>query len=299
MNPQMARCKMGILSLCGINLGCHSIRLISLFFCVSEFPGLMKGVKDMTLVIRKIHLSGIGTWLLPLGLVRHWTRNNRRAKPIVHRMPAAFGIVVLAVFFLGCNSRVDEKNVNGGKSGEKPPKYGFEKDSKGWMNEVTGDSRACVGVHQSSVQKKEGGYSLLMDMDLVPGHPTKGKGEAWVDMMKNPPEGDAIPIDLANRTVTAWVYAPDGGEGAQQKPNGFQLLLKDRAYKGEYGFWQNAVPGTWIQVTLDVSDSKPRDGWMERGFDPKHIVAVGIKMAAGEGSKTNYKGPIYVDAINW
>jgi len=48
-----------------------------------------------------------------------------------------------------------------------------------------------------------------------------------------------------------------------------------------------------------VSNSVAENGYMEQGFDPRQIIAVGIKIGAGGGSTAVYQGPIYVDAVDW
>jgi hypothetical protein len=38
---------------------------------------------------------------------------------------------------------------------------------------------------------------------------------------------------------------------------------------------------------------------MEPGFDPNQIISVGVKMGVGGGSTATYKGPIFIDGVDW
>lgn len=176
------------------------------------------------------------------------------------------------------------------------PKYSFEYQ---WMLQDYEDSRACTQVLLSEEKALQGDYSLKMIMDLVGGHKERGKGEAWVNMLENPPYGEHIPVNLRGRTVTIWVYAPRGARGERSRPNGFQVFVKDKDYKSQYGPWHNVTEEGWFEISLKVSPFKPIGGHMDTGFDPGQIIAVGVKMGAGGSSKAVYEGPIYLDAVDW
>jgi hypothetical protein len=178
-------------------------------------------------------------------------------------------------------------------------KYSFEDGPMGWVPQDFEDSAACVQVIQSDERAKEGQYSLKMIMDLVGGDAHKSKGEAWVDMRNNPPSNERIPVDLTNRKVSAWIFAPPGSVGDSSMPNGFQLFVKDANWKSEYGPWMNVIEGQWIQISMTVSVSVADNGYMDSGFDPSQIIAVGVKMGSGGGSTAKYGGAIFIDAIDW
>jgi hypothetical protein len=108
-----------------------------------------------------------------------------------------------------------------------------------------------------------------------------------------------VPLDLSNQTITMWVYAPTGAIGDATKPNGLQIFVKDRLWNGSYSTWTNVVENEWVQLSFTVSNAVAENGYMEQGFDPRQIIAVGVKMAAGAGSTVPYKGPIYLDAVDW
>ena len=178
-------------------------------------------------------------------------------------------------------------------------KYGFESDTMGWKAQDYEDSRACAQVMRSADRAKDGRHSLKMMMNLVGGDENRSKGEAWVNMLAKPPKGERAPLNLERRAITAWVYAPEGARGERSRPNGFQVFVKDKKWRNEYGPWQNVVEGEWVKLSLTVSASEPESGWMDDGFDPKQIIAVGVKMGAGGESSATYKGPVYVDAVDW
>lgn len=176
------------------------------------------------------------------------------------------------------------------------PKYGFECQ---WIPQDYEDSRACTQVLPSNERAIEGGWSLKMMMDLIGGDEQKNKGEAWVNMLENPPHGEHIPVNLRGRTVTASVYALHGARGERSRPNGLQVFVKDKGWKSQYGPWHNVEEEDWMDISLKVSRFKPRGGYVDPGFDPTQIIAVGVKMGAGGGSKATYKDPVYVDGVNW
>jgi hypothetical protein len=179
-------------------------------------------------------------------------------------------------------------------------KYSFEDGPMGWIPQDYEDSMACAEVLQSDDRAKEGQHSLKMLMNLIGGDTAKSKGEAWVNMLDSPPKSVAIPVDLTNRKITAWVYAPPGSRGERSKPNGFQLFVKDENWNSEYGPWRNVAEGVWDdKISFTVSTSKPQNGHMDQGFDPKRVIAVGVKMGSGGGTKAEFDGAVWIDAIDW
>lgn len=176
------------------------------------------------------------------------------------------------------------------------PKYGFECQ---WVPQDYEDSRACTQVLLSKERAVQGRYSLKMMMDLVAGDKERDKGEAWINMLENPPHGEHIPVNLRGRTVTASVYAPRGARGERSRPNGFQVFVKDKKWKSQYGPWHNVREEDWMDISLKVSRFNPPGGHTDPGFDPTQIIAVGVKMGAGGGSKAKYKDPVFIDAVDW
>jgi hypothetical protein len=140
---------------------------------------------------------------------------------------------------------------------------------------------------------------LKIQTDLAGDETPKSKGEIWINMKKNPPDGVRVPLNLRDQTVTAWVYAPPGAEGDLSKPNGLQLFVKDTNWKAEYGIWQDVIGGQWNKISLSVGSSGPDSGHLDAGFHPDQIIAIGVKIGAGGGSQAKYKGHMYLDAVRW
>lgn len=180
-----------------------------------------------------------------------------------------------------------------------PPKFSFEDGTMKWQVEDQRISHAWLQVTKSNEMAKDGKYSLKIQTDLTGGETAKSKGEVWINMKKNPPDGVQVPLNLRDRTVTAWVYAPPGAGGDLSKPNGLQLFVKDTNWKAEYGTWQDVIEGQWNKISLPVGSSVAESGHLDTGFNPGQIIAIGLKIGTGGGSQATYKGFMYLDAVNW
>lgn len=268
--------------------------------------------------------SQYGSWFDLLGSANKWVRVSLTPSPerptgghIDHGFDPTRIAVVGVKIGVGDNSRMAPYRgsiyVDGVNWKDKeqpcsdPSKYGFE-GSISWINRVNSRAdQAITAVRQSrSGMAKYGCYSLELTVDLIGGHESKSKGEAYVELLKHPPSGMSAPIkpiDMMQAEITIWVYLPEGAEGDPNSPNGAQVFVKsyterDR-YKGKYGDWLN-LPNSagWIEVKLKPGE-KEGGGFEEKGFDPTQIVEVGIKIGAGGDSKTPFKGSIYIDGIKW
>jgi hypothetical protein len=172
-------------------------------------------------------------------------------------------------------------------------RYGFESEPIVWEQQMYPDSQGVTEVAQSSELVECGKHSLKLTTDLEGGHLNRSKGEAYVE------------IDVQNlegKPITVWVYVPRGAVGDPQKPNGIQVFVKDKDWRSEYGTWWNITPAKvdrWCQVTLTPTRSRDSVASITPGFDPTQIRAVGVKVAIGDGSIAKYKGPIYIDAVDW
>lgn len=192
-----------------------------------------------------------------------------------------------------------------------PIYYSFEDGDMGWFAQDYTTSQACSEVRVSDIAY-DGQSSLEMVLNLRGGDEHFGQGEALVSTEFYPPEGVTVPIDLEGHTITIWVYAPEnassgdnilGPAGDPDNPNGFQIFVKDTAFRNEYGVWKNVVEGEWNRVTLSVSAQVPEDGlsrgYMDTGFDPTQIIVIGLKIGTGRGSTAWYEGSIYIDGVGW
>jgi hypothetical protein len=187
-------------------------------------------------------------------------------------------------------------------------RFSFEPGTMGWLPQGgVEDTQAVTDVAQSTIRAWSGWASLVLEVNLIGGdHPTNSKGEAFVDMRYNLPTGTTTPApyDLTGTTITCWVYAPPGSAGDANSPNGFQVFVKDKSFKSEYGTWENIAPereGTWFQISLTSGTQVPPGGYMDPEFDPTRIVLLGVKIGAGGKStdQMRYTGPVYIDACDW
>jgi len=180
-------------------------------------------------------------------------------------------------------------------------RYGFESLPVPWVRQAYGTGKGTVAVARSADVARLGRYSLKLAMDLARAERNKSEGEAYVDMRSFPPVGVKAPIDLEGVPVTAWIYVPRGAAGHRRRPNGVQLFVKDENWKGQYGTWLNLRGRTerWFQICLTPSARTPNLGYTDMGFDPTKIMVIGVKVGAGTASTAKYRGPIYMDAVNW
>ena len=236
-------------------------------------------------------------------LIREMRRQRKEntGKPATERRPIweAFRKPVLATvvfLFLVAVVLLSIVLIDISKDGHPGPApiYGFESGTMGWGPQTAGDSQGVISVAQSKDYHEEGKHSLQLTTDLEGGHATRSKGEAYVTMIHAQ--------NLEDTPITVWVYVPKDALGNPQKPNGIQVFVKDSNWRGEYGAWWNITSETvnkWCEVTLTPSRTAPQGGSVTPEFDPTQIMAVGVKVAIGEGSLDVYKGPIYIDAVDW
>jgi fibronectin type 3 domain-containing protein len=173
--------------------------------------------------------------------------------------------------------------------------YDFESGVQGWVNQTYTDSQACTSVAQSNVQKYQGTYSLVMNMNLTGGDASRGQGESYIDRGSGNLNLHLVPTNV-------WVYCPTGSNGNPSLPNGMQIFFKDAAWKSWYGPWNNIAAGSitmgvWTQLSVTPGTTTP--AYVDSGFNDTQIREVGVKMAAGGGSVATYTGPIYVDYVNY
>ncbi len=174
----------------------------------------------------------------------------------------------------------------------------FESGAEGWTHQTYSDSQAVVAVEHSSFRSRGGSASLAMVVDLLGGDANKGQGETFVDMAVEPPAGVSVPVDLACKPVSCWVYVPTCGLGDLAAPNLVQLLVKDENGKSEYGTPVEVVRNQWFEVGLRPSTLVPVGGYKDAGFDPGRIRYLGVRFRAGSDGVA-YQGKVYVDTCGW
>lgn len=185
-------------------------------------------------------------------------------------------------------------------AGTDSSRYNFEVSAQGWTHQTWTDSQAITSIIRTTSLSKLGSGSIKCTVNLIGGHANNSKGEAWVDMRNDPPQGVAVPTNLSNATVTVWVYLPAEAVGDNSRPNGIQIFFKDSGWASKYSSWNNIgtdLPtGQWSQVTVNTAT----ENWAyEGGCNMSDVISVGVKIGAGTGSTENFSGYIYIDAFNW
>ena len=175
-----------------------------------------------------------------------------------------------------------------------------------WQSQ-TNDKQAVMQIKQLGDEFASASVlELQIDLDGKDEH--KDAGEAFIDLRFHSPTGLQAPLNLEDVPIIMAVYVPSRAEGTVEQPNGVQIFVKSQidpkdssTFKSEYGTWINLTNNTdkWLPLSLIPGRTKPPDGDMEEGFDPTHVVLVGINIAAQKGADVNYSGPIWISDVCW
>ncbi len=173
-----------------------------------------------------------------------------------------------------------------------------------WKPQTYTDSQAITDVSVTTNKPYSGIGSLEMAVDLVGGHSNKSNGEVFVDLryhppLCNPPDCMTAPVNFEGITITAKAFGPTGSRGDPQRPNGFQLFVKDENWRGFYGDWQNISEAAWMTVAVIPGRTPSPYGHMDSGFDPTKVILLGLKIGAGTGSTAIFSGTMYLDDVDW
>lgn len=190
--------------------------------------------------------------------------------------------------------------------------YDFERTREGWVVE---SHRAVGGEGTPVLERTElkancGKYSLKLKLDMDRRGRKPSQAEIRVDLLTHAPGNQKGPLNLENRTVTAYVFFPKEFEGESNSPNGIQLFAKSthkdkngkEHWKSLYGRWHNATGsgGDWYRVRIDIS-ANPGDGiYIEKGFNPRKVRYIGVKFALGTNAvNAHFTGDVFIDCIHW
>lgn len=173
-----------------------------------------------------------------------------------------------------------------------------------WKPQTYIDSQAITAAFVTPYKPYSGIGSFEMTADLVGSHPNKSKGEVFVDLryhppLCNPPDCMAAPVNFEGITITAKVMGSVGSGGDPQRPNGFQLFVKDENWRSFYGDWQNISETNWMTVTVTPRRTPPPYGYMDPGFDPTKAILLGLKIGVGTGSTATFSGTVWLDDVDW
>lgn len=177
-----------------------------------------------------------------------------------------------------------------------------------WRAETYPGSQAVSQVAITTTNPYEGQGALALAVNLIGGDPNHGSGETFVDLRYHPPRMESTcclssPLDLAGSEVSAQVYCPAGSRGDPSKPNGLQLFARSADADGNwwsfYGSWHDIREGAWNTVTMTPGPTAPPGGYKDPLFDPARLVALGLKIGAGDGSTAEFHGPCWLDNVRW
>lgn len=179
------------------------------------------------------------------------------------------------------------------------PLFDFESGTQGWQisSYARGYSRLSLSDEVSG-QVHDGNSALRLDVNLTE---RRSSTEMLVDLAAHPLANldlDNRSVNLDGRTITAWVWAPEGARGDPQNPNGLHIFVEDARGKRLYGTWQNIIENDWFQVNLLITDNAPACGEVTLGFDPTSIRKIGLNISLGSSLLVPIIGSIFLDSIS-
>jgi hypothetical protein len=171
----------------------------------------------------------------------------------------------------------------------------------GWTYQTFPNSRGFTDTRRSTAAAHTGNASLCITADLVGQHPNKSQGEVYVDLRIHGPRSVVGPIDVTDCTFRCRLLLPPGSAGPSNAANGIQLFFKSLGENDQwssfYTRWANIQPGwegTWQEFSASVAS--PSDSH-DPEFDPRQVVAIGVKIAINGESTATITGPIYLDDV--
>jgi hypothetical protein len=154
-----------------------------------------------------------------------------------------------------------------------------------------------------------GNWVLEWMTSLVGKEENKRQGEVLLDLRYNQMSEDGstrtkapFSYNMLGKSVTCWVYVPEALSGLTIQLFSKSLGDSDENWRSEYGSPVPIKSNEWFSVTLKpdaISDTtgKVDSDDVDSGFDPKNVIAIGMKITASEDAK--YNGPLFIDACSW
>lgn len=165
----------------------------------------------------------------------------------------------------------------------------------GWTYQTYVDSQGFTDARFVKSRARSGVGSLGLTADLIGHDPEKAKGEVYIDLRSHTPPGLSVPVDVTRAKVSCWLFLPRGSAGDPDAPNGVQFFFKSgNDFFSLYTPYQNIRSDQeerWVQFTADASMGE----YVDAGFDPARVVAVGLKIAINDGSDAAFAGTIFLD----
>jgi hypothetical protein len=184
-------------------------------------------------------------------------------------------------------------------------RYGFNKNTMGWDYQTVSGNRAIFNVKQSSGPTESSQGSLQAQVELIGKSEQESKGETFVNLFTNPPDGENAPLDLEGKLITMRINVPSAAIGDGNSFNGIQVFVKDVEDRSQYGKWVNLGADNtdrWIDVSLrplPEDEIDPDVIYTSPGFDPSKIYLVGLKIGSGKDFDGEFKGFVWIDEVSW
>ncbi|MHC4442598.1 MAG: glycoside hydrolase family 17 protein [Planctomycetota bacterium] len=200
-------------------------------------------------------------------------------------------------FIVGINYPWIKYGLDFGKSGF--GHFGLSSDgSEGFRPQTYWNSQGITSCEHSQEYVHNGSYSLKALVNLQGQDPNRANGEIIVDLQDMLTVSDDFAANLNGKTISAWVYVPQGNGGPPSTPNFLQLFVKD-ASKQSIGLYDGTTNiqsiGMWYKLSLTVDPSTA--DYVGVGFDPTIIRCIGLKIGTNPLSTATINDPIYIDQI--
>ncbi len=121
---------------------------------------------------------------------------------------------------------------------------------------------------------------LKLLMNLKGGDINLSKGEIYIDLRYCIGLEGQTPLDLNGRKLSVTLEIPPALTGDPDRPNGVQLWCKNTEYNYFHGAWQNILTPGPMTVEWNINQS--------------NIIIIGLKVATGDGSLSEYSGELEV-----
>ncbi len=182
-------------------------------------------------------------------------------------------------------------------------RYDFENADSGWLPQDWPGNHAIRYLYSSSQYSRDGVSSLAANIMLKGNDFNLKQGEIYVNMLNTHPKGCTAPLDLDNIQISAWIYVPKSVVKGSRFC-GVQLFIKDAEWKTLYGrkipISSQVRTGFWFVLSLVPGKELPEfGGYKDPDFNPKKVVAMGVRFMAQENKDCVYEGDIFIDSISW
>ncbi len=177
--------------------------------------------------------------------------------------------------------------------------YGFDSWVEGWAPTTNSSMQAITNAVQAPATFyswfNEGANCLRIDCDIRT-NANRNLGRVLVDMRKDLGFSIPVPANLSNHVFRYKMIWPTGGDNARGT-NRYRFFTTDVNGKFQYYGWYNvATGGVYVDAGLII---RATNGTEDAGYDPCRIVNVGLDVATGAGSTGTYRGPIYVESVQF